>query len=144
MTASEVRAKQAHHLMKAEEARLAFQASKAETGVALPPQQGPRQGGSRRTFTVYALADPRTQEVRYVGLTGRGTTSRVRLHWSARGRGDHPKDVWLRDLDAAGLRPTVSTLETTETEPEGREAEYRWMAPCGGPVGDRWGTNLLP
>ncbi len=59
---------------------------------------------------VYALRDPRDGATCYIGRT-KDTTKRLRMHMAhAREGGRRPVFVWLRELDALGLRPTVEVL----------------------------------
>src|SRR5262245_22184632 len=67
--------------------------------------------GQIREHTIYALRDPRTQEVRYVGKTvnPRGRL-KVHLHHARRGTSWHVSR-WIRELFAEGLLPQWEVLE---------------------------------
>ncbi len=70
-----------------------------------------REAGRR--WEVYALKDPRSGEVRYVGVTFRGRQRRLTEHLSkAKLGGATHRDCWLRSLSANSIEPTYETLES--------------------------------
>src|ERR1044072_2158681 len=85
------------------------------------------QNQTDRTWSIYTLSDPRTNQIRYVGVTFRG---RVRLneHLShAMTGGNTYRDRWIRSLIMAGVRPLYAVIE--EGQGEGwQEAERQWIA----------------
>lgn len=61
---------------------------------------------------VYILVDPRDSRVRYVGCTKKPIEQRVTDHLNeARMKDNRPKNVWLRELLASGLKPIGVVLE---------------------------------
>jgi hypothetical protein len=63
-------------------------------------------------YTVYALVDPRTRRVRYVGLTMKPLAERVRGHQTPSVLAKKTAHgAWLRELRALGLSPEGITLE---------------------------------
>lgn len=80
-------------------------------------------------YRIYALKDPRTNAVRYVGVTVGTIEDRSRQHISdARGTWSKTRNsAWIRSLFKSSLLPAVSLLE--ETDDKLREvfwiAEYR-------------------
>lgn len=72
---------------------------------------------------IYALVDPRTDAVRYIG---KAANLRVRLSAHLRDRASTRKARWLRTLIREGLRPTLITLE--QGAGDWRPAEQRWIA----------------
>lgn len=80
-------------------------------------------------WSIYTLADPRTDLVRYVGKTTMSLPKRLSRHLgdARRGLSTH-KDNWLRGLLADGLKPRVSVLETGEGEDTWQEREKFWIA----------------
>lgn len=79
------------------------------------------------TYSIYALADPRTGEVRYVGMT-RNPSRRFRQHNRSVGKGiAHHRACWIGALLGIGLRPHGAVLEVV-SEGMWREAERRWIA----------------
>jgi len=73
--------------------------------------------------TIYALIDPITNEVRYVGQTAEALPDRLQghLHDGVRTHKGH----WVRKLKKAGLAPRIEALEVAE---DGDEAERWWIA----------------
>lgn len=78
------------------------------------------------TWTIYALTDPRTSEVRYVGKT---ITPKKRIYhhvWDAMNANDHThKSNWIRALVEAGTLPVMSVLETGDGD--WQTAERQWI-----------------
>lgn len=81
------------------------------------------------SITIYALRDPRTWEVRYIGKTAHSVEERLRKHvnLALRGHRDH-KYNWLRQLLAAGREPTLAILEELPHDADWEEAEVWWIA----------------
>ena len=73
---------------------------------------------------IYALADPVTLQVRYIGLAV-DLTARIRMHFYEARRSESPKNVWLRSLGDA--RPVVTILETVPRS-EACVRERYWIA----------------
>jgi hypothetical protein len=80
-----------------------------------------------RTWEVYTLTDPRTQQVRYIGITFR-KKARFREHLSrAVTGGKTHRDCWIRSLIAQSLRPMYAVIEQGHGS-GWQEAERRWIA----------------
>lgn len=64
-----------------------------------------------RPWVIYALGDPRTDKIRYVGITFR-ERQRFNEHLSKakKGGGTH-RDCWIRLLLSLEIRPTITILE---------------------------------
>ena len=80
-------------------------------------------------YFVYALADPRTDQVAYVGITD-NLYERFLQHISYRqndGRGNTYKNMWISSLEDLKLIPSLKLLDTVETEEEAREREIYWI-----------------
>jgi hypothetical protein len=73
--------------------------------------------------TIYALVEPDTRKIRYVGRTGDKLEHRARLHWVHRNRNDQPVRLWLRTLD---VPPPIEILQEVEDH-EWIEAERYWI-----------------
>ncbi len=85
--------------------------------------------------TIYALSDPRTLWVRYVGVTSAGdraVESRITQHVAearSDSAGSTAKSAWLRDLLVQGLRPVGTVLEVIGGGvAEASFAERKWIA----------------
>jgi hypothetical protein len=78
---------------------------------------------------IYALVDPRTEEVRYIGKSSRGLIrpaqhaqpSRLALDDTYRAR-------WLKQLRAEGCTPQIRILEVVDDPDLLNDAEIRWIA----------------
>jgi len=79
-----------------------------------------------KTWHIYALVDPRTKAVRYVGKSVR-LSDRLRHHRNGRNNDDNPhKFRWLDQLKRLGLKPLVVILESGEGE-AWVESERKWI-----------------
>lgn len=77
---------------------------------------------------IYALCEPDTGAVRYVGIT-KDTKTRLQGHLADCNRPDvfrHPKVTWLRQLLASGQVPALRVLEQCPAE-DGPQAEQKWI-----------------
>lgn len=75
---------------------------------------------------IYALIDPRTDAVRYVGKSDKPRT-RLRQHIRAASGGANSRLYqWIRELLAAGLEPHMEILEEVSVN-EWPDAERHWM-----------------
>lgn len=76
-----------------------------------------------KSAEIYALCDPRTGEIRYIG---KANNSQKRLQAHLReSRRDYPVYRWIRKLAQEGLAPAMKVLEHAE---DWREAERRLIA----------------
>lgn len=79
-------------------------------------------------FLVYALVDPRTEHIRYVGLSTRGL-ERPQEHFKKPLKNDHSHRAnWLRGLLLAGLKPTIKVIEYCGSETYLSESEEGWIS----------------
>lgn len=62
---------------------------------------------------IYALLDPRTDAVRYVGATRKTLVEKIRMHVSSAQLAQNvaPRFVWLRELMALNLKPKIIKLD---------------------------------
>lgn len=80
-----------------------------------------------RLWEIYMLIDPRTDQVRYVGVTFRGK-QRFNEHMSrAVTGGKTHRDYWIRSLILLGLRPIYQVIEQGRGD-GWQDAERRWIA----------------
>lgn len=80
----------------------------------------------KKTSYIYTLSDPRDGEVRYVGATVNPAkryfrSSRPRLYFGRR------LGKWFGELNAAGLSPIMTIIETCPTVSRGYREVY-WIA----------------
>ena len=75
-------------------------------------------------FQIYTLSDPRTEEVRYVGITKLELRKRLTRHVSlARRRPGYHVSSWIHQLLERKLRPVITLIETTDNP----ERERYWI-----------------
>lgn len=77
-------------------------------------------------ISIYALIDPRTNEIRYVGKTKYPLVVRLQQHINAKKQRRHVY-YWLRVLWKNNRVPTIRLLEEVE-DTQWQEAEQRWIA----------------
>lgn len=74
--------------------------------------------------SIYALVDPRTMALRYVGATRNALVKRVRQHLAPEKLARKTLlAAWLRELVAYGLRPYIMLIEHVAAYADWREAE---------------------
>jgi predicted GIY-YIG superfamily endonuclease len=74
---------------------------------------------------IYALTDPRTDAVAYVGITS-NAYERFKQHIGRRGA-NGKKHIWILQLQNEKVMPAMRILETVETEEVAREREEYWI-----------------
>ena len=72
---------------------------------------------------VYALSDPLTEEVRYIGIY-RSVRSRFRKHLRMQGNNKEKKE-WIDGLFKAGKAPRLEILKVVKTLEEAYEEEIK-------------------
>lgn len=81
---------------------------------------------SRKDHVVYALGDPRTGMIRYVGCTqnlGKRYSDHIRNR-----EANAPKKEWIDELKAAGMQPTLIILEKGLNQKHAYTRERYWIA----------------
>ena len=81
----------------------------------------------KQKVQIYALIDPRNNQIRYVGKTVNPLISRLREHiWTSRtNRSKCRRALWIKELCELNLKPEIALLETVN-ESEWKDAERRW------------------
>jgi GIY-YIG catalytic domain len=78
-----------------------------------------------RTYTVYALIDPRDNSIRYIGIAEHPAI-RLEQHLQSSG-GNIPKRQWINELRQLGLTPMMQPIETGLSLPVALEHETMWI-----------------
>lgn len=79
-------------------------------------------------YLIYALADPRSGQWRYIGRSSSGLKRPRRHRWLARRGEASYKANWIRQLLAAGLEYQIVVLEAFASTGGLAEAERDWIA----------------
>lgn len=78
-----------------------------------------------RTWYIYILKDPRSEDVRYVGWSY-DVAQRLSAHISSAPKIKSHKAHWIKQLLNLGLRPIIEVIEFGNGD--WREAEQRWIS----------------
>ncbi len=81
-----------------------------------------------RPWTVYSISDPRTGQIRYVGVT-HDARRRFQAHLRTAGLETNHKSNWLAALAREGHLPVFEVLESGNGQ-EWAAAEMRWIKVC--------------
>lgn len=82
------------------------------------------------SLLIYALIDPRTDLIRYVGLSCKGL-QRAKTHGMPSTLKEEPiahKTHWIKQLLQRGLRYRIHVLEICQTDQQLSDAEIWWIA----------------
>lgn len=74
-------------------------------------------------YSIYTLADPRTHQIRYVGIS-KHVHLRFRQHMARRGDNMN-KEEWIQDLAEHSLAPVLNVIATGLTCEEAQLQEYQ-------------------
>jgi hypothetical protein len=74
---------------------------------------------------VYALGDPRTQQIRYIGIA-RDVYKRYAQHLNHPHTNDR-KNAWMAEIKQAGIVPALTILESNVEEAIIHERERHWI-----------------
>jgi hypothetical protein len=75
---------------------------------------------------VYELIDPRTSEVRYVGITT-CPKARIAQHLSKTDNTNEHKTAWIQELKEQELQAQIRIIETVGSKQEARKQERYWI-----------------
>lgn len=76
---------------------------------------------------IYTLSDPRTREIRYVGMTTRTLEVRLAGHLRNCRLEKNHRARWVRSLQDAGVIPVITEVDLIPVE-QHAEAERQWIA----------------
>jgi hypothetical protein len=76
---------------------------------------------------IYTLSDPRTLEVRYVGMTTKTLEARLKGHLRNYPHEKNHRARWIRSLQDVGLIPVIVEIDAVPVDLYA-EAERRWIA----------------
>lgn len=76
--------------------------------------------------TIYALIDPRKENVRYIGMTQERLQTRLYQHLNHLD-GNLEKRAWIRELQSIGMTPSIKALEDNLTRTEAQVRETYWI-----------------
>jgi len=72
---------------------------------------------------IYALRDPRTSDIHYIGVTN---NLALRLSQHLGDKSGTPKSRWIQELLTSGVKPEIVELERVPTNQAGK-AERKWL-----------------
>ena len=94
---------------------------------ALPEVQEPVLEQKPRPWVIYVLADPRTNEIRYVGKTHQPVSSRVASHIrDSIKRPSCHRHYWLNSLTRDGVKPSAFVIDSGSSDDWG-DVESSWI-----------------
>lgn len=85
----------------------------------------PHSAYNRNLYTIYALIDPRSNAVCYVGIT-KDVYTRMRQHSRCEGN-NAAKNAWIQELQEEQLMFIMRSLEKVHTVEQALERELYWM-----------------
>lgn len=77
-------------------------------------------------ISIYALKDPRTDKIRYVGKTNQSLKARISAHFMDKCK--CLRTQWMSELKSLGLRPVFIILESLEAGTPWQDREIYWIA----------------
>ena len=95
-------------------------------------------------FTTYAIIDPRTKWIVYIGQTkdfAHRQSDHLTVHRERKTHAPGSLQHWLKSAHKAKITPEFLTLEVVETESESLKSETKWIekiAGIGHPLLNRW------
>jgi hypothetical protein len=106
----------------------------------------PRYLKDYETATIYGLCDPRSGELRYIGVTVAKLATRLSGHLTesvAHYAKDTEKKRWLNELTAAGFTPEVFSIETVQFDGHRQEEQFwiHYFRALGCRLTNQWGIH---
>lgn len=95
---------------------------------------------------IYALRDPRDNQIRYIGQTRTFPLARLSQHITDAtrpGAAKSPKNTWINELIRIGKFPVVDTMEYCDTE-DADQKEVQWIKRAIQQGHDLTNVTLLP
>ena len=85
---------------------------------------------AERRYVIYALVDPTSHEIRYIGKTCQVIAKRLQKHYLEARKPEvkHHRAQWLRKLEREGLKPNVVILHQCPGNDAACAAERFWIA----------------
>lgn len=83
-----------------------------------------------RPSNIYALIDPRTNKIMYIGQTIQLITKRLKAHiWFVKsGRDKTRKSKWIKDLLLSGHKPTILKIDEAIYGMDSDNLEAKWIS----------------
>ncbi|SRR6266704_2014854 len=85
----------------------------------------PHHAHKGKIYTIYALIDPRDQEIRYIGITY-DVYARMRQHSRCEGTNTN-KNAWIKELQKEQVMFVMHSLEKVKTIGKALEREQYWI-----------------
>lgn len=82
------------------------------------------------SFSVYALLDPDTEEIRYIGQTCQALAKR--LFWHVQKPSNYLLDDWMTELRKKGKSPIIRLLDSATTRQAAKNKERALIGQCRG------------
>lgn len=81
-------------------------------------------------YIIYALIDPTTGHIRYIGLTTKGVARPMRHCTNGYKKDNTRRSKWTRSLIARGIYPEWRVIEYCESKQDLSNAEKFWIKHC--------------
>lgn len=78
-----------------------------------------------RIYQVYSLQNPYEEQVKYIGITGKGLSYRLKNHVNE--KGNTRKNNWIKSLKANNLLPKIELIEDNLTLEEAKQKERGYI-----------------
>src|SRR5579859_3031101 len=76
-------------------------------------------------YTIYALIDPRNNEVRYIGKTCLALETRIQNHIVQMDNDE--KSLWIQELRTIQKQPIIQAIEENLTREQADQKEIYWI-----------------